>query len=39
MEKTVKPISGLVGLLLILICLAISAYLFVQVPEGNANGP
>ena len=36
MEKTVKPISGLIGLLLILICLGISAYLFVQVPEGNA---
>lgn len=36
MEKTVKPISGLIGLLLILICLAISAYLFVQVPEGSA---
>ncbi|HEX6335296.1 MAG TPA: SPFH domain-containing protein, partial [Flavisolibacter sp.] len=37
MEKIVKPVSGLIGLLLILLCLAGSAYLFLQI-TGDPNG-
>jgi regulator of protease activity HflC (stomatin/prohibitin superfamily) len=33
MEKIVKPISGLVGFLVILITLAVSVYFFVQIKE------
>jgi regulator of protease activity HflC (stomatin/prohibitin superfamily) len=39
MEKIVKPISGLVGFLIILITLAASVYLFFQVKDGETvNG-
>lgn len=35
MEKIVKPISGLLGLLIILLTLAASAYFFSRIPEGS----
>jgi regulator of protease activity HflC (stomatin/prohibitin superfamily) len=36
MEKIVKPISGLLGLLMIVLTLATSGYFFSRIPEGNA---
>src|SRR4051812_7302533 len=35
MEKIIKPISGLVGLVLILLMLAASVFLFLQLDEGE----
>lgn len=35
MEKVVKPISGLVGLIVILLLLAAAAYLFFQIPNSD----
>lgn len=34
MEKITKPVSGIVGLLLVILCLGIAAYLLLQLPEG-----
>lgn len=36
MEKIVKPISGLLGLLMIVLTLAASGYFLSRIPEGNA---
>lgn len=35
MEKIVKPVSGILGLLLILTTLAVSIYFFLRIDEGN----
>ena len=37
MEKIVKPVSGLVGFLMILITLAASVYFFLQIKENGGN--
>jgi regulator of protease activity HflC (stomatin/prohibitin superfamily) len=37
MEKIVKPISGLIGFLIILIVLAASVFFFLQIKENNTN--
>jgi regulator of protease activity HflC (stomatin/prohibitin superfamily) len=38
MEKIIKPISGIIGFLIILITLAASVYFFLQIREDNING-
>lgn len=38
MEKIVKPISGIIGFLIILVTLAASVYFFLQIREDNING-
>jgi regulator of protease activity HflC (stomatin/prohibitin superfamily) len=37
MEKIIKPISGIVGFIIILVCLAASVFFFLQVKGGNEN--
>jgi regulator of protease activity HflC (stomatin/prohibitin superfamily) len=37
MEKIVKPISGILGFIIILVCLASSVFFFLQVKGGNEN--
>lgn len=37
MEKIVKPISGLLGLLMIVLTLAASGYFLSRIPDGNAS--
>ena len=39
MEKTVRPVSGILGLLLILLTLAASIYLFTIAVPGDGEGP
>jgi regulator of protease activity HflC (stomatin/prohibitin superfamily) len=38
MEKIVKPISGFIGFLIILVILAASVYFFLQIKEDDING-
>jgi regulator of protease activity HflC (stomatin/prohibitin superfamily) len=37
MEKIIKPISGIMGFIIILVCLAASVFLFLQIKGGNEN--
>jgi len=37
MEKIIKPVSGIIGFISILIVLAASVFFFVQIKEGNIN--
>ena len=37
MEKIVKPISGIVGFVIILVVLAASVFFFLQIKEGEIN--
>lgn len=38
MEKIVKPLSGIVGFIIILLTLGASTYFFLQVPQNEGNG-
>jgi regulator of protease activity HflC (stomatin/prohibitin superfamily) len=37
MEKIVKPVSGIIGFIIILLVLAASVFFFLQIKEGNAS--
>ena len=37
MERTVKPASGLLGFIVIVLILALSIYLFLQIDEENVK--
>jgi regulator of protease activity HflC (stomatin/prohibitin superfamily) len=37
MEQIIKPISGIMGFIIILVCLAASVFLFLQIKGGNEN--